>query len=53
MEKVHKADAIIITDEKDSSSWATLFAWGNDGIETDHSEMLIEFIESRNIHPED
>lgn len=46
VEKVHDAGAIIITDEKDPSSWAALLDWGNDGIQTDHPEKLIEFIQA-------
>lgn len=43
----HAAGAIVIVDESDPSCWADALAWGADGIQTDHPEALIAFLESQ------
>ncbi len=43
----HAADAIVIVDESDPSCWDDCLAWGTDGIQTDHPEDLIAFLESQ------
>lgn len=43
----HAASAIVIVDESDSTCWHQAIEWGSDGIQTDHPEQLIEFLENR------
>jgi glycerophosphoryl diester phosphodiesterase len=40
----HQKNAIVIVDEKDSTSWVPLLEAGADGIQTDHPKELIEFL---------
>ncbi len=42
----HRANAIVIVDEQDRTSWAEALRWGTDGIQTDHPAELIEFLEA-------
>jgi glycerophosphoryl diester phosphodiesterase len=42
----HQVGAIVIVDERDSTSWNDALAWGSDGIQTDHPAALIAYLES-------
>lgn len=42
----HAADAVVIVDEDDQSSWAPAIKWGVDGIQTDYPEELIAYMNS-------
>ena len=43
----HDAGAIVIVDESDPDCWPDAVAWGSDGIQTDHPEALIAFLQAR------
>ena len=45
VEICHAADALVIVDEADQSSWPTALAWGADGIQTDHPAELLEYLD--------
>ncbi len=45
LDACHKAGAIVIVDESDSSCWQQALDWGTDGIQTDDPEGLIKFLE--------
>ena len=47
VEKCHAAGAIVIVDESEPSCWEEALEWGSDGIQTDHPEELVKFLESR------
>jgi hypothetical protein len=47
----HDAGAIVIVDESDPSCWDDALAWGADGIQTDHPEKLIQFLQTREKRP--
>ena len=42
----HDAGAIVIVDERGKDSWKTALEWGADGIQTDHPQELIEYLEA-------
>lgn len=43
----HRAGAIVIVDESDPSCWEQAFAWGTDGIQTNHPERLVALLKER------
>lgn len=43
----HDAGAKVIVDEKDKSSWPLALQWNADGIQTDHPEELINWLNAR------
>ncbi len=43
----HEAGAILIVDEDGPKCWKQALEWGVDGIQTDHPEALIQFLEAR------
>lgn len=45
--RCHDHGAIVIVDEGDRSSWVPLLEFGADGIQTDHPEELIKFLDKR------
>lgn len=47
VEKCHGAHAIVIVDENNPNCWEEALAWGADGIQTDHPEKLIAFLDNR------
>ena len=47
VEKCHQAGAIVIVDEDEPDCWEDALKWGSDGIQTDHPEELIQFLEKR------
>ena len=46
VDKCHAAGAIVIVDERNKDSWKTALEWGANGIQTDHPEELIVFLEA-------
>jgi len=52
VETCHKAGAIVIVDESSPRCWEDAVAWGSDGIQTDHPEKLIRFLEKWGKRPE-
>ena len=44
----HRAGALAIVDESDSTCWRDALAWGCDGIQTDTPAHLIAYLRSRN-----
>jgi glycerophosphoryl diester phosphodiesterase len=46
-EQCHRAGAIVIVDEGDPTCWQNALAWGTDGIQTDHPELLIALLKTR------
>jgi glycerophosphoryl diester phosphodiesterase len=49
VETCHKAGAIVIVDESDPSCWEDAIEWKSDGIQTDHPQKLIAFLEARDV----
>lgn len=47
VEACHNAGAIVIVDESTPECWEDAIAWGSDGIQTDHPEDLIRFLDER------
>ena len=47
VQKCHQADAIVIVDERDKTSWPDALRWGTDGIQTDHPAELIEYLDAQ------
>lgn len=43
----HDAGAIVIVDESGPECWESAMRWGLDGIQTDHPQSLIKFLEER------
>jgi hypothetical protein len=43
----HQANAMVIVDERDETSWPDALRWGTDGIQTDHPAELIEFLRAQ------
>lgn len=43
----HAAGAIVIVDESDPSCWEDALAWGADGVQTDHPERFIAFLNEK------
>ena len=41
----HDAGSLVIVDESDPSCWDDAVAWGSDGIQTDHPERLIAYLQ--------
>jgi glycerophosphoryl diester phosphodiesterase len=41
----HAAGSIVLVDESDPTCWDDALAWGADGIQTDHPEKLIAYLE--------
>jgi glycerophosphoryl diester phosphodiesterase len=46
VDECHAAGSIVIVDERNKDSWKTALVWGANGIQTDHPEELITFIEA-------
>jgi glycerophosphoryl diester phosphodiesterase len=46
VETCHAAGAIVIVDEREPDCWKEALQWGSDGIQTDHPEELIKFLEA-------
>ena len=42
----HAAGIAVIVDEDGTECWKDLLAWGTDGIQTDHPEALIKYLEA-------
>ncbi len=47
VEQCHAAGALVIVDESDPDCWENAVAWGSDGVQTDHPEAFIAFLEAR------
>ena len=47
VETCHAHGAIVIVDESDPTCWEQALAWGSDGVQTDHPQEFIEFLEAR------
>ena len=47
VEKCHQAGAIVIVDEDEPYCWEDAIRWGTDGIQTDHPQRLIEYLNKR------
>ncbi|HIA47750.1 MAG TPA: glycerophosphodiester phosphodiesterase family protein [Candidatus Hydrogenedentes bacterium] len=41
----HDVGSLVIVDESDPSCWEDAVAWGSDGIQTDHPERLIAYLQ--------
>ena len=46
-ETCHAAGAIVIVDEDEPDCWDDALAWGSDGIQTDHPEELVRYLQQR------
>jgi glycerophosphoryl diester phosphodiesterase len=51
VEKCHAAKAIAIVDDDGPATWPQALAWGTDGIQTDHPEALIKFLDAHGKPP--
>jgi glycerophosphoryl diester phosphodiesterase len=47
VDKCHAAGAIVIVDESTPDCWDKCLEWGTDGIQTDHPEKLVKFLDAR------
>ncbi len=43
----HAANAVVLMDDKGPACWEKALSWGLDGIQTDHPEALIKYLQER------